>query len=115
MNTGGSGTIRVGEVVFQGTEYLLATATSTATVTSWTSSTRVLQVTGIKNTFDLTEKIRGSESGAVWILSSKSTLFESPTSTVLETAAARIVQEPDPITADADDKWDVTTTITENP
>ena len=113
MNTGGSGTFRVGEVVFQGTEYLLAT--STATVTSWTSSTRVLQVTGIKNTFDLTEKIRGSESGAVWILSSKSTLFESPTSTVLETAAARIVQEPDPITADADDKWDVTTTITENP
>ena len=113
MDTGGSGTFRVGEVVFQGTEHLLAT--STATVTSWNNSTRVLQVTGIKNTFDLTEKIRGSESGAEWILGSKSTLFESPTSTALGTAAARIVQEPDPTTADADDKWDVTTTITENP
>ena len=33
----------------------------------------------------------------------------------LGTAAARIVQVPDPTTADADDKWDVTTTITENP
>ena len=113
MNTGGSGTFRVGEVVYQGTEYPLST--STATVTSWDSTTRVLQVTGIKNTFKVAEKIRGSESGAEWILASKSTLFESPTSTALGTAAARIVQVPDPITADADDKWDVTTTITENP
>ena len=113
MNTGGSGTFRVGEVVYQGTEYPLAT--STATVTSWDSTTRVLQVTGIKNAFKVAEKVRGSESGAEWILASKSTLFESPTSTALGTAAARIVQVPDPTTADADDKWDVTTTITENP
>tara|TARA_Y100000310_G_scaffold207274_1_gene207761 strand:- start:1896 stop:3113 length:1218 start_codon:yes stop_codon:yes gene_type:complete len=113
MDTGGSGTFRVGEIVYQGTEHLLAS--STATVTSWNSSSRVLQVTGIKNTFDLTEKVKGSESGAEWILGSTSTLFESPTSTALGTAAARIVQEPDPTTADADDKWNVTTTITENP
>jgi len=113
MDTGGSGTFRVGETVYQGTEHLLAS--STATVTSWNSSSRVLQVTGIKNTFDLTEKVKGSESGAEWVLGSTSTLFESPTSTALGTAAARIVQEPDPTTADADDKWNVTTTITENP
>ena len=58
--------------------------------------------------------MRGDDSGAEWTLDTISNLFESPTSTQFERAAVRITQVPDPTTADADDDYDVTTTISEN-
>ena len=112
MITGGSGTFRVGETVFQGDRPDVAIAT--AVVTSWNSTTRVLQVTSLTGTFLVALKVRGDDSGAEWTLDTISNLFESPTSTQFERAAVRITQVPDPTTADADDDYDVTTTISEN-
>ena len=112
MVTGGSGTFSVGEIVFQGDR--LDVAGATAVVTSWNSSTRVLQVTSMTGTFVVSIKVRGDDSGAEWTLGTIANLFESPTSTQFESAVARITQVPDPITADADDDYDVTTPISEN-
>ena len=112
MTTGGTGTFSVDEVVFQGDR--LDVAAASGIVTSWNSTTRVLQLTSITGTFVTSIKVRGDNSGAEWTLSSVTNLFESPTSTQFERATARITQVPDPLTADADDDYDVTTTISEN-
>ena len=112
MAAGGTGTFSVDEVVFQGDRIDVASATGV--VTSWNSSTRVLQITSMTGSFVTSIKVRGDNSGAEWTLSSITNLFESPTSTQFESAVARITQVPDPVSADADDDYDVTTTISEN-
>jgi len=64
LATGGSGTYAIDEVVYQGAT--LTTATSTAIVASWTSSTRTLRVNNIVGTFAINTNITGNTSGAVW-------------------------------------------------
>jgi hypothetical protein len=68
MNTGGTGTFTVGELVTGGT------SNTEATVKSWTAATRTLQVINRTGTFVATETITGDDSNAVWVLGSFDTL-----------------------------------------
>lgn len=68
MNTGGTGTFTVGELVTGGT------SNTEATVKSWTAATRTLQVINRTGSFVATETITGDDSNAVWVLGSFDTL-----------------------------------------
>jgi hypothetical protein len=68
MNTGGTGTFTVGELVTGGT------SNTVATVKSWTAATRTLQVINRTGSFVTTETITGDDSNAVWVLGSFDTL-----------------------------------------
>ena len=65
---GGTGTYTVDEEVYQGVS--LATATSKAIVVSWVVSTRTLRINNISGTFATGTNITGSDSSAVWSLTS---------------------------------------------
>ena len=68
LTAGGTGTYIVDEEVYQGAN--LAAATSKAIVVSWVVSTRTLRINNISGTFATGTNITGSDSSAVWSLTS---------------------------------------------
>ena len=68
MNTGGTGNFTVGELITGGT------SNTEATVKSWDSTTRTLQVINRTGTFVTGETITGDDSGTVRVLGSFDTL-----------------------------------------
>jgi hypothetical protein len=68
MNTGGTGNFTVGELITGGT------SNTEATVKSWNSTTRTLQVINRTGTFVTGETITGDDSGTVRVLGSFDTL-----------------------------------------
>ena len=68
LTAGGTGTYIIDEEVYQGAN--LAAATSKAIVVSWVVSTRTLRINNISGTFATGTNITGSDSSAVWSLTS---------------------------------------------
>ena len=60
--------------------------------------------------FTASKKVFGIDSNAEWTLDSSTTGLQD-SQTTLETANVRITQVPDPTSADADDEYNVTTTL----
>ena len=117
MVTGGTGTFSVGENVYQRQDDNLDVTTASAEVVNWNSTTRVLQVTNVSSTdgtgFKIARKIFGVNTNAIWTLNSLNQVFEDTTTTNLGLPTVRITNVPDPTTADADDEYAITETITE--
>lgn len=68
MNTGGTGTYELHEIVYQGAS--LAAATAKGYVSSWDLPTRKLIIRNIKGSFASNTTINGSESNAQWTMTS---------------------------------------------
>ena len=117
MVAGGSGSFSVGEIVYQRQDDNLDINTASAEVVNWNSTTRVLQVTKVASTdgtgFKTTRKVFGSNTNAIWTLNSLNQVFEDTTTTILGLPTVRLTHTPNPITADADDEYSITETITE--
>ncbi|SVB05636.1 uncharacterized protein METZ01_LOCUS158490, partial [marine metagenome] len=109
MNSGGSKDYRIGETVYQGDSY--TDSDVQGIVENWNSPTYKLTVKNVLGNFTTSKKVIGMDSKAEWILSSSTTGLQD-TQTSLETANVRITQVPDPTSADADDEYNVTTTLT---
>jgi hypothetical protein len=70
LNTGaGTGTYTLGEYVYQSSANI-QTATSIATIQSWTPSANTLTVTNIKGEFTVGSTLKGNTSNAQYVLSS---------------------------------------------
>ena len=117
MVAGGTGTFGVGETVYQKQDDNLDVMTAAGEVVNWNSTTRVLQVTGVGSTdgtgFKIDKKVFGTNTNAIWTLASVSQVFEDTTTTNLELPTVRITNVPDPASADANDEYAITETITE--
>ena len=117
MITGGAGTFSVGENIYQRQDDNLDVTTAAAEVVNWNSTTRVLQVTNVSSTdgtgFKIGRKIFGVNTNAIWTLDSLNQVFEDTTTTNLGLPTVRITNVPDPASADADDEYAITETITE--
>ena len=113
-----TGTFRVDEVVYQEDNYDSNVHIAAATVVSWNSSTKVLQVTNVHSKdgtgFVLNRIIKGEESNAFGTISTINSVFEDTTTTNLNLPTVRITNVPNPASADADDELvSITETITE--
>ena len=108
MNSGGSGDYRIGETIYQGDSY--TDSDVQGIVENWNSPTYKLTVKNVLGSFITTKKVSGIDSNAEWTLNSSTTGLQD-TQTSLETANVRITQVPDPTSADADDEYNVTTTL----
>ena len=104
INTSGgnNGTFKIDDYVYQGADY--QTATAVAQVIQWNAQTGYLTIGGAQGQFKVNNTIRAVSTNASYNLSS----FDvSP----LKLVNINIV--PDPITAEPDDDYGYTTTITE--
>jgi len=68
MSSGGTGSYKQGELVYQGNSF--ATATSTAIVKNWFPANNTLQLINMKGTFSQSTSVRGNTSNALFTLSS---------------------------------------------
>ena len=103
-NNGNSGTYKLDDYVYQGPDY--QTATAVAQVVEWNQQTGRLVLGAAQGQFSVNNKIRAVSTNASYNLTS----FDvSP----LKLVNINIV--PDPITAEPDDDYGYTTTITEWP
>ena len=100
MANPGIGTYQIGEVVYQG--YTHANAIATGRVISWNNN--VLRLTNINGNFVSSQPIYGVNNNASYTFSSY---------TVVPQEFANITIEPNPPTANANDLYTYTTTITE--
>lgn len=101
---GNSGIYKTDDIVYQGKTY--ETATAFAKVISWNSNTGSLVIGGAQGQFRIDSNVKAFSTNAVYKL-------ESFNANPLK--LAEIVVEPDPITAEPDDDFGYTTTITEWP
>jgi len=67
LSSGGTGTYKRGELVYQGNSFV--TATSTAIVKDWFPSNNTLQLINMKGTFSQSANVRGNTSNALFTLS----------------------------------------------
>lgn len=67
LNAGGTSTFDQDELVYQGASY--ATATATGYVADWNKPTRILQLRNVRGEFAANAAIKGTASGASWVLS----------------------------------------------
>lgn len=98
----GSGDYKVGELVFEGTE--LDKANGSGFVESWDSVSNTLVLVDTSGIINTGKYLRGAISGASWNISSYS---------VGNYKMSSIRVRPDPLTANANDDFGFTTTITE--
>jgi hypothetical protein len=100
----GNGNFKIEDTVYQGDNY--QTATAYGTVISWNTSNNKLQIGATQGQFTVNNTIRAVSTNAVYTISS---FDASP----LKLVNINIV--PDPITAEPEDDYGYTTTITEWP
>ena len=100
----GNGDFKIDGTVFQGTNY--QTANAYGTVISWSNVTGNLTIAGTQGTWKVNNSIRSVDTNAVYTIQS----FRDDALKLVE-----IKIEPDPITANANDDFGYTTTITEWP
>ena len=101
----------IGETVYQGFSY--DSATATAEVISWDSSTRVLRISGISGTFKVNEWVRVMGAGRQRFLNTYSNINQDVQSS-LDLATVRTTTVPDPSTSGVAG-WTPVTTIDEFP
>lgn len=105
INTGsGSGTFKIDDVVYQGDNYL--TATAFGRVNEWNATNGRLVIGATQGRFDTNNTIRAVSSNASYNIAS----FDA---TPIKLASIEIV--PDPLDAEPGDDFGYTTTITEWP
>jgi hypothetical protein len=104
VDQGNNGTFNVDDIVYQGSNY--ETAKAYGVVTRWNANTGKLALAGVQGQFVANNDIKAVSSNANYNLAS----FE-----VAPLKLAMITVEPDPITAEPDDDYGYTTTITEWP
>ena len=104
MATGGLGTYQTGESVYQGYSYL--NSTSTATVVSWNSTSRLLELTNLFGHFVSSEEVIGVTSNAKWTPSKFN---------VSSNASVQIVVTPNPSNVILPNNYTYTVTTTEFP
>ena len=102
MNSGGLGNYQLGEIVYQG--YSLGTAVATAQVLDWSNTHNVLTVTNIQGNFVVGNPTVGSKTNANYVFGSYQ---------VLPQKIVTISTTPKPNTANANQAYTYTTTITE--
>jgi len=103
-SAGNNGTFTIDDVAYQGTTY--ETATAYGVVQAWSSNTGKLILGSVQGSFTTNTTIKTATTNASYNLFS----FDASPMTY-----ARIVIEPDPITANADQDFGYSTTITEWP
>jgi hypothetical protein len=101
---GNNGTYKVGDIVYAGPSY--QTATAYGIVNSWSANTGKLVLGGTQGSFAVNDILKAVDTNAVY------NLLSFDTSTL---KYATITIDPDPLTANADDDYGYTTTITEWP
>lgn len=106
INTSGgnNGAFKIDDIAYQGDKY--DTATAYGIVQAWSANTGKLVLESVQGTFQTNATIRTGTTNASYNLSS----FDTTPVTY-----SRIVVEPDPITANANDDFGYSTTITEWP
>ena len=104
MATGGLGTYHTGESLYQGYSYL--NSTSTATVVSWNSTSRLLELTNLFGHFVSSEEVIGVTSNAKWTPSKFN---------VSSNASVQIVVTPNPSNVILPNNYTYTVTTTEFP
>lgn len=104
LDSSGSGKFNVDETVYQG--YSLGTATATAKVANYNSSTSTLVVNNIRGNFITGKSIKGLYSNAAYTLSSYSNIPFN---------ASQIIITPTPTDASTNVTYGYTTTINETP
>ena len=104
MNAGGLGKYQTGETVYQGYSYLNSTAT--ATVVSWNTTSRLLELTDLLGHFVSGEKVTGTTTNANWIPASFN---------VTSNATVRIVVTPNPSNVILPNNYTYTVTTTVSP
>ena len=102
MIPNGFGIFKVGETAYQG--YSLETALATATVSNFNSNTSILTLTNISGQFLSNTYVYGEMSNAAWTLNS---LYNQ------NSKYATIDVKVNPITANSNSNYTITTTITE--
>lgn len=98
----GSGDYKIGELVYEGTA--IGYANSTAYVESWDSVSNTLTIVDTSGIIQSGHILRGAVTGAAWNITSFA---------VADYQMVNIQVAPDPLTANANDDFGYTTTITE--
>lgn len=98
----GTGNYKIGEMVYEGDR--IGYANSTAYVESWDPASNTLIVVDSSGILKANYILRGAVTGAAWNISS---------STTADYKLVNVQVSPDPITANANDDFGYTTTITE--
>lgn len=104
MNTGGFGTFRIGEIVYQGYSY--ETSTATANVVSWNASSRNLIINKLQGHFVSGQNVIGLSTNSTW----RANTFSSDTSNTVT-----ITVTPNPSNVVLPNNYTYTTVITESP
>jgi hypothetical protein len=104
MSAGGFGNYQLDEIVYQGYSY--ETATATAKVRSWYSTTRKLELTDLNGHFVTGTGVKGYTTNTTWVPSS---FVATPINTV------RVEIEPNPLNVVMPNNYTYTTQITEFP
>ena len=100
----GNGIFKIGDVAYQGSTY--DTATAYGEVVKWDNSNNKVMLAGVQGQFKVDNTIRGATTNAKYSIVS---FDASPVK------LANIIIEPDPLSAEPDDDFGYTTTITEFP
>lgn len=100
----GNGVFKIGDVAYQGSTY--DTATAYGEVVKWDNSNNKVMLAGVQGQFKVDNTIRGATTNAKYSIVS---FDASPVK------LANIIIEPDPLSAEPDDDFGYTTTITEFP
>ena len=100
----GSGTFKIGELVYEGKT--LTSANSTGYVQAWSNTANTLVITGINGILKTNRAITGYVSNASYTISS----FDD-----VDTQLVKITIKPDPLTANANTAFGFDETITEFP
>lgn len=104
VDQGNSGTFKIDDIAYQGDTY--DTARAYGVVSKWNANTGKLTLAGVQGQFKVDTDIKAVSSNANYNLAS----FE-----ITPLKLATITIEPDPLTAQPDDDYGYTTTITEWP
>lgn len=101
LASGGFGSYKIGELVYEGDS--VGYANSTAYVESWDSTSNTLTVVDTSGIIKTGHILRGAVTGAAWNISSFA---------VADYQFERLQVKPNPLTANANDDFGFTTTIT---
>lgn len=104
MNTGGFGTYKIDEIVYQGYSY--ETSTATANVVSWNANTRNLVINKLHGHFISGQNVIGLSTNSTW----RANTFSSDTSNTVT-----ITVTPNPSNVVLPNNYTYTTVITESP
>lgn len=104
MNTGGFGTFRIDEIVYQGYSY--ETSTATANVVSWNANSRYLIINNLQGHFVSGQNVIGLSTNSTW----RANTFSSDASNTVT-----ITVTPNPSNVVLPNNYTYTTVITESP